>query len=165
MGVATFTIFLPVPSSPKNNSNGPVLGTGTKVKNCRLQGALPDPDCTPGVALSGITAQEICSPEFSASQETSSTGVLEQLYFQYSLIPDHTEPYYVDHLISLSLGGSDDMANLWPQRTEPRPGYNEKNRVEKYLHEEVCSGRMSLESAQQQVASNWIRVFLSMPSF
>jgi hypothetical protein len=164
MGVATFGLFLPIPSSRKKVSDGPVLGTRTKVQNCRLLGALPDPDCTPGVVLPGVTKDQVCSPDFYATEDNSS-GVLEQLYFQYSLTPENSEPYYVDRLISLSLGGSNDLGNLWPQRTDPRPGYNEKNRVEKYLLSQVCSGKLSLESAQKQIASNWIKVFLSMPSF
>jgi hypothetical protein len=62
--------------------------------------------------------------------------------------------YEVDHLVSLELGGSNGIANLWPEAAEPRPGFHEKDRYENYLHAEVCAGRMPLQEAQRRIADN-----------
>lgn len=64
----------------------------------------------------------------------------------------------IDHIVSLELGGSNDIANLFPQRaTLPgnQPGYRIKDKLENKVHDLVCAGQMSLSSARQQIASNW----------
>jgi hypothetical protein len=66
--------------------------------------------------------------------------------------------YEVDHLVSLELGGSNDLSNLWPEAAEPKPGFHEKDKVENYLHDQVCSGALSLEEAQTTIATNWLSV-------
>jgi hypothetical protein len=60
----------------------------------------------------------------------------------------------VDHLIPIELGGSNEIANLWP---ETDPGFREKDKVENRLHREVCSGRMTIEAAQAVMAKDWTR--------
>lgn len=70
--------------------------------------------------------------------------------------------YEMDHLIPLELGGSNDIANLFPEPAEPRPGYHEKDRLENYLHREVCSGRMDLKKAQVMIANDWVSVYRQM---
>jgi hypothetical protein len=62
----------------------------------------------------------------------------------------------VDHLIPLELGGTNDMKNLWPEPDEPLPGSAEKDQLENELHEQVCTGKMTLSDAQHCIASNWI---------
>ena len=64
-----------------------------------------------------------------------------------------------DHLISLELGGSNGIANLWPEPASPRPGFHEKDKVEDYLHQQVCNGSMSLSEAQDLIAHNWMKVY------
>jgi hypothetical protein len=57
-----------------------------------------------------------------------------------------------DHLVSLELGGSNDITNLWPEVGKlPNP----KDKVENDLHDAVCSGQVSLSAAQEAIASNW----------
>jgi hypothetical protein len=60
----------------------------------------------------------------------------------------------VDHLISLELGGSNALANLWPQ---PYPDATAKDKVENALHWLVCHGRLDLRVAQRGIARNWVR--------
>ena len=63
----------------------------------------------------------------------------------------------VDHLISIELGGSNDKKNLWPQ---PYSGQkwnaHVKDRLENFLHEQVCTGKLALPTAQKEIADNWI---------
>jgi hypothetical protein len=54
--------------------------------------------------------------------------------------------------VPLELGGSNDVANLFPEQA---PGYHSKDSLENRLHALVCAGAMTLRSAQEQIASDW----------
>ena len=73
--------------------------------------------------------------------------------------PQPADAYEVDHLIPLSLGGDNAIANLWPEASEPQPGFHEKDEVEAHLHREVCAGRMDLADAQRAIAIDWLSVY------
>ena len=66
--------------------------------------------------------------------------------------------YEVDHLVSLELGGSNAITNLWPEHYYNPWGARTKDRLEGKLHALVCSGRLSLASAQRQESANCGRV-------
>jgi hypothetical protein len=67
----------------------------------------------------------------------------------------------IDHLVALELGGSDTMANLWPECSAgyngwQGPGFRDKDGFENYLWYHVCVDRdVSLEEAQRQIATDW----------
>ena len=64
----------------------------------------------------------------------------------------------IDHIVSLELGGSNDVANLYPEKaTLPghAPGFHVKAKLENKLHDLVCDGTMTLRSVQRQIAANW----------
>src|SRR5262245_20558784 len=66
----------------------------------------------------------------------------------------------VDHLIPLSLGGSNSIRNLWPQSTKRSP-WNSfvKDALERKLHKLVCAGQLDLKTAQNEIASDWIEAY------
>jgi hypothetical protein len=72
------------------------------------------------------------------------------VYSEYGIVERTTGEYEVDHDVPLEAGGSNDIANLWPEAAEPRPGFHEKDQVENYLHDQGCAGTMScsMRSAQ-----------------
>jgi hypothetical protein len=92
------------------------------------------------------------------------TSEKSQVYAEYGITHHSTGEYEVDHLVSLELGGSNDIANLWPEAANPRPGFHEKDKVENYLHDQVCSGAVSLQQAQVEIATNWLAIYNQMPS-
>ena len=61
----------------------------------------------------------------------------------------------IDHIVPLELGGSNAIANLFPERANARPGYHVKDRLEDRLHQLVCAGTMSLAAARAGIARNW----------
>ena len=61
--------------------------------------------------------------------------------------------WVIDHLVSLEIGGTNSTANLFPQRVKTS---RRKDRLENYLHDQVCSGRMKLRDAQHAIASDWV---------
>ena len=46
----------------------------------------------------------------------------------------------------------------------PDGGARYKDRVERYLNRQVCSGQMTLAEAQEAIRADWYRVYQSMPS-
>jgi hypothetical protein len=68
--------------------------------------------------------------------------------------------YELDHFVALELGGNaTSPANLWPEAYLPTPGAHEKDKVENYLHKQVCAGAMTLADAQRQIRTDWLAVW------
>lgn len=65
----------------------------------------------------------------------------------------------VDHRLSLELGGSNSIANLW---CEPAPEFHAKDAVEDHLHAAYCSGQLSLEAARALLLDGWRSVYAGM---
>ena len=139
------------------------IGQRTKTSGCIVHGALQDSACTPGAILPDATVQKICTPGYSSSVRNVPTSEKDQVYAEYGITHHSPGQYEVDHLISLELGGANDIANLWPEAASPMPGFHQKDQVENYLHDQVCSGAMSLKDAQEQIAINWLVVYNRMP--
>jgi hypothetical protein len=122
-----------------------------------LNGALPDPACTPGAAFPSATKAQICTPGYAKSVRDVPEQEKKDVYAEYGIASHRAGEYEVDHLVSLELGGSNDISNLWPEAAEPRPGFHEKDRYENYLHDQVCSDAISLQEAQHRIAENWLQ--------
>ena len=138
------------------------IGTRTKDSNCVVQGPLPDKQCTPGAIFEQATVKEICVSGYTKTVRNVPQSLKKQVYAEYGVTHRVKGQYEVDHLVPLELGGSNDIANLFPESAEPRPGFHEKDKVENYLHEQVCSGRVDLRKAQAIIANNWLVVWKGM---
>ena len=68
-----------------------------------------------------------------------------------------TEGCEVDHLISRDLGGADTLENLWPEPYTQHPGAHEKDWLETELNKEVCSGKITLKDAQEEIKTDSVR--------
>lgn len=139
------------------------LDSRTQSSDCQVQGSLPDPDCTPGAVFPDAPKNEICVSGYSGKVRNVSVSLKKKVFAQYGIsYPVPFGSYEIDHLIPLSLGGSNDIANLWPKSAEPFPGFYEKNITGNYLHEEVCVGRVALSVAQEKMASNWFLIYQNL---
>lgn len=139
------------------------LAARTKTSNCRVTpNREQDAACTPGAIFTDVTKSMICKSGYSKSVRNVSNEVKSQVYAEYGITTHTSGQYEVDHLIPLELGGSNDIANLWPEAALPTPGFHEKDAVENYLHSQVCSGKMSLTEAQQKEANSWVQVYIGM---
>lgn len=138
------------------------VGTVDPGMHCRMAGTTPaayrpDPTCTPG-AVDGAVTQDtidrtICTSGYTATVRPPASAtdkVKHEMYKAYGL-SDGT-PSELDHLVSLELGGSSDVANLWP---EPGQVPNPKDQVENALHKAVCAHKVTLAAAQQAIAEDW----------
>ncbi len=146
---------------PQSHSGAVALST-TKAGPDRLY---PDPLLTPGDVLPA-TKEDVCTPGYSASVRDVPLRVKKQVYTEYgATYPAHEGTYEVDHFISLELGGSNDIKNLFLEPADPRPGFHEKDVVENYIHREVCNGDITLEEAQKEIASDWYAVYLKATQY
>jgi hypothetical protein len=139
------------------------FGVQSKTSGCKAHGGLPDSACTPGAILSTGTKAAICQSGYASSVRNVPTSEKDQDYAEYGIAHHSPGQYEVDHLVSLELGGSNDIANLWPELASPTPGFHQKDQVENYLHDQVCSGAISLSEAQNEIATNWLGVYQRMP--
>lgn len=130
------------------------------------QAFLPDPTCTPG-EIDPIVTQDnlfttICHAGYTQTVRppvSYTNSLKKQQIADYGYTDTNMKDYEEDHFISLELGGSPtDPKNLWP---EPHPSLNEKDKVENYLHSQVCSGALTLKEAQQEISKNWYLIFQS----
>ncbi len=139
-----------------------ILGTQTKTSDCVVNGSLQDKACTPGSIFPNATKEQVCTPGYSKSVRNVPADLKKRVYKEYGITTHQPGEYEVDHLISLEIGGSNDLANLWPEAGESRPGFHEKDQVENYLHTQVCKGNMTLQQAQEAIANNWLDVYNSI---
>jgi hypothetical protein len=112
---------------------------------------------TPGVALS-VTRARICVSGYARGARDVSDAEKADVYARYDVV---WVPYAheVDHLISLELGGSNAIRNLWPEPYAGRWGARTKDVLENRLHDLVCEGRLALASAQRQEARDWAAAY------
>lgn len=82
---------------------------------------------------------------------------------------NNSKCYEFDHLISLELGGSPvSPQNLWPEPYLTKingkiMGARQKDKVENYLHDIVCKGKLTLEESQSRIVNDWYAVYLVIP--
>ena len=81
---------------------------------------LPNPKLTPGDTFD-VTAQDVCILGHAKKVRAVPAWLKRQAYAEYGITQYKTGDYEVDHLIPLSLGGSNSIRNLWPQSTKTSP--------------------------------------------
>ena len=118
---------------------------------------VPNRMLTPGAALT-TSAARVCQPGYAASVRDVSEADKDAVYARYGVahIPYQHE---VDHLVSLEVGGSNAITNLWPEPYAGRWGARTKDVLENKLHDLVCSGRLNLSDAQHIEARNWVAAY------
>lgn len=137
-----------------------LLGSPTLHAACR-RSALPDRRCSPGGYYSGLTTDVICSATFRTStirnvSQSEKYGV-EREYGMVARLYGRT--IEIDHIIPLELGGSNDIANLYPEPGSGVASYHAKDRLENKLHDLVCSGSTTLSAARRGIAVNWEKLY------
>lgn len=159
----------PTPSTAISSiqSSGPCHAIQVNAKD--PEAFLPDSNCTPGVVNPLVTqanlSQTVCKSGYTTTirppQSYTAPLKLKQIQ-EYGYSDTNPHDFEEDHFISLELGGSPkDPKNLWP---EPGRSYNEKDKVENYLHKQLCSGQITLIQAQSAIKTNWYKVYISITS-
>lgn len=156
------------------------FGNPTKTSDCvprhAADGAwLTDLACTPGVLNAVLTAAKICDPAFRTDPYRNVPQSKKDAVYDAYNIPKTTnsvipsvpvrggDRYEIDHVVSLEDGGSNDIGNLAPQPAEPKPGFHEKDAVETWVHNSVCTSPVAnreatLKAFQKELATDWTQL-------
>jgi hypothetical protein len=105
------------------------------------------PSCAPG-AVDTDDLAIICGQHTSERRCTFDASFRRRLLAAYGV----TSAGELDHRISLELGGSNDVTNIWP---EPAEEFRLKDEVENALHRAVCKHELSLDAARKIVLDDW----------
>lgn len=132
----------------------------TKTSGCK-RGAVPDRACSPGGFYTKLTKEVLCAPSFTTDLVRDVTGsVKAAVYREYGLAPTgYGRSYEVDHIVPLTLGGSNQIGNLFPEAASANPGYRSKDALEARLGRMVCAGEIDLAEAQREIATDWIALY------
>src|SRR4029079_19325964 len=109
-------------------------------------GDVPNPAPTPRAELT-TRGGRVCVSGYASSVRDVPDSEKEAVYAEYG-IPHVPYQHEVDHLVSLELGGSNAIANLWPEPYAGRWGARTKDVLEDRLHDLVCAGTIRLRYAQ-----------------
>src|SRR5258708_4718387 len=100
--------------------------------NCHVNGLLPDKLCTPGSILTNVTDKDVCVHGYTEKVRNVPQSLKREVFAQYGITKDFGT-FEIDHLVSLELGGSNDISNLWPEAYANPNGARVKDQVENYL--------------------------------
>ena len=129
-------------------------GVQTKTSHC-VDSVLPDPACSPGAVLT-TNIKTICVVGYTKTVRDVPLSEKKKVFQEYSIPYSEHSNYEVDHIISLEIGGSNDISNLFPESYLIKNGARVKDVLENYLHRQVCNGSMTIAEAQKEISSNWL---------
>ena len=123
---------------------------------------LQNPKLTPG-ASRVVTQETLCTTSTKLVRHTT-TETKRAVYAEYGL-KGKKDPscsgvahscYEIDHLIPLEIGGDDVESNLWPQLYDGINNAHDKDKLENYLHKQICTNKITMEDAQTCISKDWI---------
>jgi hypothetical protein len=119
----------------------------------------PDSVMTPGAVLD-VSDTDVCTPGYSKRVRHVTSDTKRAVYAEYGITGHEPGAYEIDHLISLEIGGSNSIKNLWPESHLTEPWNAQvKDKLENRLHRLVCAGAISLKEAQDAIARDWIAAY------
>ena len=125
----------------------------------RAEGPRPDARVTPGETRP-ISLAEVCSkPEAEVVVDDISLETRRQVMETYGVRARKPGDFEVDYLITPDLGGAHTVRNLWPQPYSARWNAKVKDKLEQRLHDLVCAGKVDLQTAQRDIATDWIGAY------
>jgi hypothetical protein len=137
-----------------------LLGRVTRRHGCEVNGPLPDRRCTPGARYSKVTKTQVCRRGYAAAVRHVSLATKNRVYGIYGIrVHFNGKNGEVDHLVSLELGGTNSVYNLFPESAVGPLGSHQKDRLENRLHAEVCAGKLTLAKAQRAIARDWVGAY------
>ena len=123
----------------------------------------PNPNLTPGKSDPSLTVQVLTAPGFTTSKYRNvPESEKKQVFHEYGFVEGHYTPgnYEIDHIISLELGGSNDIQNLWPEPYTGLWNAHIKDRLENKLNSMVHKNQISLQEAQFDISHDWVSTYL-----
>jgi len=107
-----------------------------------------------------VAKDDVCTPGYTKKVRAVPASLKRRVFAEYGIVHPPPRAYEVDHLISLELGGSNSIRNLWP---EPYFGIvwnaHVKDALESRLHAMVCNGDIEMSAAQDAISTDWIAAY------
>jgi Putative zinc-finger len=123
------------------------------------RGSVPDHSLTPG-ATRRVALGDVCSMTHEDVVREVPTSLRQKVFQEYGIVNARANDYEIDFLIAPGLGGVEDIHNLWPEPyTSSMWDARVKDTLEEHLHQLVCSGKVDLSTAQNDIADNWIAAY------
>jgi len=116
---------------------------------------LPNNYYTPGKAEK-VDIKQLCAATFDASAKPISDWQKNETLTRYGVRPEKFSGE-LEHLIPVSLGGTNDPDNLYPFHGQGEYTLEAKQRLAAKLHELVCDGKISLKQAQEIFKKDWTK--------
>ena len=140
-----------------------LLRARTATSGCEA-GTEPDRRCSPGAYSSGLTKKVLCNRRFRTSTiRNVPRGEKYAVEREYGM---EARPYgrtiEIDHIVSLELGGANNIANLFPEPGSGPANYHDKDKLENRLHAMVCAGGIGLRAAQAKIAADWESLYATV---
>ena len=169
IGLLILALISGCASPPQNTTSNSTENSTvqTHIALCQFNNGLPDPNCTAGsidTAVNQNNIQEtICIAGYTEKirPSTSYTDSLKNVSIRdYNYADMDMSDYEEDHLIPLELGGNPvTVNNLWAEPYYGQYNAKDKDKLENYLHKQVCDGIMNLAEAQKEISTNWIQYY------
>ena|SRR5437764_863421 len=145
---------------PKKDPGAAVLLASRAQTTGCARGPNPNRDCSPGAYAKKLTKSVICAGKGKFTTDDyryvpdSEKRDVEAEYGM-STTKKYGKSLEIDHIVSLELGGSNDIANLFPEGKFAHPGYKVKDALETRIAHLVCEGKMNLRTVQRRMATDW----------
>lgn len=126
----------------------------------------PDSTKTPGGILT-TDLSKICVSGYSKTVRDVSESLKKKVYKLYNVPLEERGSYNgkliskIDHLVPLSMGGNNEIINLWPHYFDVPSNYGvlKKNKLENYMKVKMCKGNVTHEEAINCFTNNWIECY------
>jgi hypothetical protein len=107
----------PPPTPPPAPTHTVLLAKRTKTTACHVRGPLQDRRCSPGAIYADAPLELICTPNYTKKVRSVSQRTKDSVFREYGLpVQKYGRTYEIDHIVSLELGGSNDMPTSTPRR-------------------------------------------------
>jgi len=118
--------------------------------------SLPDRRLTPG-RYHAVKLEDVCGVGRYEQARVESAEMKQAVLREYGMPTGAAEDHEIDYLVIPELGGDEDIHNLWPEPYGSTVwNARVKDELEERLHSMVCAQTIDLETAQREIATDWI---------
>jgi hypothetical protein len=119
----------------------------------------PNHTLTPGTTRP-VSMGDMCSMSHEEVVKDVPTDLRAQVFAEYGVASANAGDYEIDYLIAPGLGGTEDIHNLWPEPYHSSVwNARVKDQLEERLHQLVCAHMLDLDTAQKDIATDWIAAY------
>lgn len=116
---------------------------------------LPNNYYTPGKA-DKVDTKALCAASSDSSSRPVSDWQKNEALTRYGVRPESFTGE-LEHLVPVSLGGTNDPDNLYPFHAQGEYTLEAKQRLASKLHDLVCDGKITLKQAQEVFRKDWTK--------